>query len=645
MLATVSPFPQYFDLEGKPLDSGELYFGVANDNPETNQITVYWDAAGTQPADQPIRTANGYPVRAGAPAQVYSSSTDYSMTCRDRKSRIVFYAASSLQFNVASLLQQYKDDLASTAAGEGAALSGFDWAVLYSQLTAGWGIRTAAHGYNIMRDIPPADWTALAAGTYAGSDLSSTINAVLAAHKEVTFPEWTFPHAAQIVMQEGQILHLGAATFKPSSALTTAAWTASSKTGIRIYGGTFDGIGTAFATGNEHLMTLTSCSGARLYGVTFTHSRNEGLRLDTCTDVVVDGCRAVANYGSGFQDRDGTGNKWLAVHSVGNGATGVATGTGGRGLLIWRGFDIQVIGGRFATNTEYGLRVYSQSGDAIGSAYIKVIGAHAEDNTVTDFYAYNEGGAVAQITFSGCTVRRTTDPTGFAVALQGTAITWDGGSVTKIGTRLAVAMFSLYGLSRSSVRNVTCTNAGQWLSWSGSSVCDDVTIAGNVVECATVGTLVGTKATYRGNKFKHGGAGATDIAIDCGSTYSPIIDENEFDGFYRNVSWNAQAMTLRSNTSRNTTDVSLRMNGDGVAGLVHAGNDWDTGSNPTFVATAIRPGNTNARLTAYDSSAPVALTWARGDRIINRLPAVGSPKSWVCTVAGTPGTFVSEGNL
>ena len=34
-----------------------------------------------------------------------------------------------------------------------------------------------------------------------------------------------------------------------------------------------------------------------------------------------------------------------------------------------------------------------------------------------------------------------------------------------------------------------------------------------------------------------------------------------------------------------------------------------------------------------------------GARIYNSTPSVGQPKSWVCTVAGTPGTWVSEGNL
>ena len=49
--------------------------------------------------------------------------------------------------------------------------------------------------------------------------------------------------------------------------------------------------------------------------------------------------------------------------------------------------------------------------------------------------------------------------------------------------------------------------------------------------------------------------------------------------------------------------------------------------------------------TTYGTGAPGFGTWKRGDRVYNSTPAVGSPKSWVCTVAGTPGTWVSEGNL
>jgi hypothetical protein len=45
------------------------------------------------------------------------------------------------------------------------------------------------------------------------------------------------------------------------------------------------------------------------------------------------------------------------------------------------------------------------------------------------------------------------------------------------------------------------------------------------------------------------------------------------------------------------------------------------------------------------SAVPTTGTWAVGDYCKNSAPAVGQPKGWYCTVAGTPGTWVSEGNL
>ena len=43
-------------------------------------------------------------------------------------------------------------------------------------------------------------------------------------------------------------------------------------------------------------------------------------------------------------------------------------------------------------------------------------------------------------------------------------------------------------------------------------------------------------------------------------------------------------------------------------------------------------------------AAPTAGTWKVGRRVV-RIPKVGLPKAWICTVAGTPGTWVSEGDL
>jgi hypothetical protein len=60
-----------------------------------------------------------------------------------------------------------------------------------------------------------------------------------------------------------------------------------------------------------------------------------------------------------------------------------------------------------------------------------------------------------------------------------------------------------------------------------------------------------------------------------------------------------------------------------------------------FFANAVYEGN---RLSSV-GNAPNYGTWVRGDNVLNGAAAVGQPKGWVCTVAGTPGTWVSEGNL
>lgn len=47
----------------------------------------------------------------------------------------------------------------------------------------------------------------------------------------------------------------------------------------------------------------------------------------------------------------------------------------------------------------------------------------------------------------------------------------------------------------------------------------------------------------------------------------------------------------------------------------------------------------------FDTAPPTRGTWPRGWVRFNSLAAVGAPKGWQCTVAGTPGTWVSQGNL
>lgn len=104
MLATTAPYQQYFDSDGSPLDSGYVYFGTADLNPETNPVTVYWDSAGTIPASQPIRTLNGYTVRNGTPTAIFTNA-DYSQTVKNSRGATIIYSprpssAYSLSYSV-----------------------------------------------------------------------------------------------------------------------------------------------------------------------------------------------------------------------------------------------------------------------------------------------------------------------------------------------------------------------------------------------------------------------------------------------------------------------------------------------------------------------------------------------------------------
>lgn len=96
MYATHAPYPQFTDNNGRPLEAGYIYYGVAGKNPETDPITVYWDKAGSQPAAQPVRTSNGYAVRAGTPADIYAQ-TDYSISVKDKNNNLIYYKGSAVE--------------------------------------------------------------------------------------------------------------------------------------------------------------------------------------------------------------------------------------------------------------------------------------------------------------------------------------------------------------------------------------------------------------------------------------------------------------------------------------------------------------------------------------------------------------------
>lgn len=95
-LSIQPPYPPFLDRNGVPLKNGYIWIGTAATNPTTNPINVYWDAALTQPAAQPIRTLNGYPVNSGTPGRLYVNG-DYSIMVLDAKGTLIYSAPNATE--------------------------------------------------------------------------------------------------------------------------------------------------------------------------------------------------------------------------------------------------------------------------------------------------------------------------------------------------------------------------------------------------------------------------------------------------------------------------------------------------------------------------------------------------------------------
>lgn len=89
-------YPIFTETDGQPLENGYIWIGTVNLDPQVNPINVYWDAALTVQAAQPIRTINGYPSRNGTPARLYVNS-DYSIRVMNKNGSTVYSAPAATE--------------------------------------------------------------------------------------------------------------------------------------------------------------------------------------------------------------------------------------------------------------------------------------------------------------------------------------------------------------------------------------------------------------------------------------------------------------------------------------------------------------------------------------------------------------------
>jgi hypothetical protein len=88
----------------------------------------------------------------------------------------------------------------------------------------------------------------------------------------------------------------------------------------------------------------------------------------------------------------------------------------------------------------------------------------------------------------------------------------------------------------------------------------------------------------------------------------------------------------------------LRFRTGGAHTFGRTGNDW-TNIKATHVSALVvgDGGQTDGRLVTYGSAAPTSGERARGEIVYNIAPSAGGKVGWVCTAAGTPGTWKAFG--
>jgi hypothetical protein len=208
-----------------------------------------------------------------------------------------------------------------------------------------------------------------------------------------------------------------------------------------------------------------------------------------------------------------------------------------------------------------------------------------------------------------------------------------------------------------------CVNAGIYitsinnggLSVIDANIIDEATADGYGIwhrGSAVVDQSVITNNSIRGAKA---GTGKSGIQFE-GQGITGRVAQNRIDNFDSGINLQSVVMSTRlgdtcvfdgneiSNSTQGFVFLSDLTDFGFYTNFVFAGNGSNVvdvyARNTVLPAVSVSP----VKL-FYRNAQPAVGTWVVGDRVINNAPTVGQPKSWVCTVAGTPGTWVSEGNL
>ena len=695
------PYPVFYDRDGQPLDNGNIYIGVANLDPVTNPLQVYYDDALTITASQPLITSGGYVYRNGTPTQLYVNASDFSITVNDSKNLFVYsfpeatgigVGAASVEYDppfAGALTSGYtvQDKLSQTisvkdfgAVGNGVA---DDTAEIQAALTAGAGRSVYFPGgtYLISATLTvPAD-TMVTGDGYGSVVFQNT--------REQNVFELNNNCTVQHLRLKGDGVSSGGVSFQKNNGIV-----AISKRNIKvlncfIHAFEFNGIYISGSNNTEIIGNYlwdnkySSASGSdivlysggserTIISKNFCFSNNsQGIYADAIggdTDFSIEGNICVTLNATTWAEESSA--NVLRRHGI---VSGYASSGGiGRYLVannicrntLWTGIyyqggasltqGVQIIGNQCslnglnggATSLSAGIYVATQgNGDLIANNLIEDYSGTVPNGTGAIKVAPSAASTSANVaTIILNNVIRSSLNTGILLSIRARNV---------------------------EVRGNTIINSAQedivWLPSAGTADVGNHNIKDNRIQRTNttapaiyIDNQSSTLPTFIQNNYILGSDNTVNTTDNVGIkwTTSPniYVTGNTISNFYYGVYRVANITGRDFNTQfvdRNSLidcNIGLRIASNTNAAVLPVQDNvftnvtTQTSGGGSFNAAYIarRAGDD---IYFQSAAVPTIGTWAVGDFAQQLTPVVGQPKGWMCTVAGNPGTWVSTGNL
>ena len=481
-------------------------------------------------------------------------------------------------------------------------------------------------------------------------------------------------------------------------------FTATSRSGIQIFGVKFKATASG-ASAYVGGVKLTSCTDSHISDCVFEGMQWAGVLLDGCSRCIVRGNYFTGWLGTVQDAADVCIYNDCALCEVvdnqcfGGGQHGVLVQDPYAGLLPKK---CVVSGNRIGQHTGYGIAVYLTGISGTGDTYNQIVNNYIEN--IEGSYSTNRssgsgiyvvgnwtGGTqvIGNNIYNCCvqTLDRTLAPAGIGISnipstvtkpvvanntitgmTQGDGIlvvSSPGGAVvannviripsTNNSTGVGGATLLGSGLrfeASSGVESIgnhvtVLGNGNAFLQYANGVASSDIAVTGGYFESASGATLnVIQNGGFTTSNFIVSGVrakntGSSNYAFSIGSVVGGVLTNNigyapSFEAL-RISACTQVRVSGGSYTSGATPAVSTT--GTCTGSFIDQTVYW--GISPGAMSNS----GTGVAVTWRSSAVPASGTWAVGDTTEQSVPAVGSPKRWRCTVAGTSGTWVSEGNL